>query len=446
MGEKVFLQNRNYQIWSIFFQGLMILFFGLFTRYDSEKNPDRAIYPFFQDVHVMMFIGFGYLMTFMRQNAFSSVGFTFLIGAQVIQWCILVRGFIEQAFHSEGYHKIPIDIPTLINADYCVASVLIAYGAVLGKVDMGQLSFMSFMHVMFYCVNEAICVNEFQSSDIGGTMYIHVFGAYFGLGVSFVISHKEKRHDKQNSTYLTDIFAMIGTIFLWMYWPSFNSALANEPSQQIRTIVNTLLSLCACCVMSFTISMTFRHNGKLDMIDIQNATLAGGVAVGTCANMMIDPWGALLIGSVAGVLSTVGFIFIQPFLEKKLGLHDTCGVHNLHGMPGLLGGVAGVIAASVATWDKYDGNLADVFPARSETEQEHGEHGRSASRQAWFQLAALLLSFGMAISGGLLTGLAMRFSKIFRNLDQQDYYDDDQFWNMPPENPKPKELEMTSTV
>lgn len=45
-------------------------------------------------------------------------------------------------------------------------------------------------------------------------------------------------------------------------------------------------------------------------IHIQNATLAGGVAVGTMADMMIHPWGALLIGSVAAVLSVLGYTFV----------------------------------------------------------------------------------------------------------------------------------------
>ena len=45
-------------------------------------------------------------------------------------------------------------------------------------------------------------------------------------------------------------------------------------------------------------------------VHVQNATLAGGVAVGTSADMMINPWGALLIGSVAGALSSIGYRYI----------------------------------------------------------------------------------------------------------------------------------------
>lgn len=45
-------------------------------------------------------------------------------------------------------------------------------------------------------------------------------------------------------------------------------------------------------------------------VHIQNATLAGGVAVGTCADMNIGPFGAMIIGFIAGIISTVGFKFL----------------------------------------------------------------------------------------------------------------------------------------
>ena len=44
---------------------------------------------------------------------------------------------------------------------------------------------------------------------------------------------------------------------------------------------------------------------------IQNATLAGGVAVGSVADMVIQPWGALLIGFCAGFISVVGYRIIS---------------------------------------------------------------------------------------------------------------------------------------
>ena len=46
--------------------------------------------------------------------------------------------------------------------------------------------------------------------------------------------------------------------------------------------------------------------------------------------------------------------FLQPFLLDKLKIHDTCGVNNLHGMPGLFGGLLSVLIAGIASSDVYD--------------------------------------------------------------------------------------------
>lgn len=46
-------------------------------------------------------------------------------------------------------------------------------------------------------------------------MFVHVFGAYFGMAVSFAfgIKDKPKEHNLEGSTYQSDLFAMIGKIF-----------------------------------------------------------------------------------------------------------------------------------------------------------------------------------------------------------------------------------------
>lgn len=51
-----------------------------------------------------------------------------------------------------------------------------------------------------------------QASDVGASMTIHVFGAYFGLAVAGVLyrSGLRKRHDNEESEYYSDLFAMIG--------------------------------------------------------------------------------------------------------------------------------------------------------------------------------------------------------------------------------------------
>jgi ammonium transporter Rh len=70
--------------------------------------------------------------------------------------------------------------------------------------------------------------------------------------------------------------------------------------------------------------------------------LAGGVAIGATCDHASFPV-AILIGVLAGTLSTIGFAVIQPRLQGRLKAVDTCGVTNLHGFPGLMGGVAAMV-------------------------------------------------------------------------------------------------------
>ena len=58
------------------------------------------------------------------------------------------------------------------------------------------------------------------------------------------------------------------------------------------------------------IKIIFSKN-RFDIIDLQNASLSGGVAVGAIADLMIQPFGALIAGTLTGAISTLGFRWLQ---------------------------------------------------------------------------------------------------------------------------------------
>lgn len=358
----------------------------------------------------MIFIGFGFLMTFLKRYGFSSVGINLLLAAFGLQWGLLMQGI----WHLDG-GKIKVSILKIINADFSTATVLISFGAVLGKTSPVQLLIMTILEITIFSVNEHLVVGLMKASDVGASMVIHAYGAYFGLAVARVLYRPGLRngHENDGSVYHSDMFAMIGTIFLWMFWPSFNSAIAEPPLSytQLTAVINTYLSLATCVLSAYAISSLVEHKGKLDMVHIQNATLAGGVAVGTCADMSIGPFGAMLIGFVAGIISTVGFKYLSPILASNLGIQDTCGVHNLHGLPGILGGLAGIVAAALGKKD-----------------------GASATMQA----AALGSSLGFALVGGTITGLIMKLP-FWGQPPDQNCFDDSIYWEVPNEEEENEE-------
>jgi ammonium transporter Rh len=198
------------------------------------------------------------------------------------------------------------------------------------------------------------------------------------------------------------MFAMIGTVFLWMFWPSFNAALGGSDELRHLAVVNTVLSLCGSCMMAFMCSYYFRGK-EFCMVDIQNATLAGGVAMGTSADLYGNSGTSILIGAFAGVVSVVGYTKIQPLLEEKLGLHDTCGVHNLHGMPSVIGAVCGII----------------TITANGNTDFDAGE-------QFGFMCITLLISI---LTGAITGGIAGNFQAV----DADGLFQDQVDWEVPHE-------------
>ncbi|XP_020497181.1 ammonium transporter Rh type A [Labrus bergylta] len=401
---------------------ITIILFAVFVVYDDgihhghggedlnatgHELPPMELYPMFQDVHVMIFIGFGFLMTFLKRYGFSSVGVNLLLAAFGLQWGLLMQGF----WHMED-GKIKVSIFKIINADFSTATVLISFGAVLGKTSPVQLLIMTVLEITIFSINEHLVANVLGANDVGASMIIHAYGAYFGLAVARVLYRPGLRngHENDGSVYHSDLFAMIGTVFLWMFWPSFNSAIADPGYTQLTAVVNTYLSLATCVLSAYAISSLVEHRGKLDMVHIQNATLAGGVAVGTCADMDIGPFGAMLIGLVAGIISTLGFKYLSPILASNLGIQDTCGVHNLHGMPGILGGLAGIVAVALG--------------------KKKGE--------ATMQAAALASSLGFALAGGAVTGLIMKLP-FWGQPPDQNCFDDSIYWEVPEEEEEHEE-------
>ena len=55
-------------------------------HHDHGHQTMAKQYASFQDVHVMIFVGFGFLMTFLKDYNWSSMGFTMMIASVVIQW------------------------------------------------------------------------------------------------------------------------------------------------------------------------------------------------------------------------------------------------------------------------------------------------------------------------------------------------------------------------
>lgn len=402
--ENAMATTKSFMYLVVIAQLFVIICFAIIAKptslfYKNDALLNVQLYNIVVGVSLMMFVGFGYLMTFLRWYGLGAVGFTMLVTALGLQVSLL----FEPLF-ANGFHPFNIDLMAVLNADFAVAALLISFGGIIGKVNPSQLVVLTCLESVFYCANKQLLLTKWLNVvDCGGTIIIHMFGAYFGLSVSKLLGSPQDLSKEKSST-VSDIFSLIGTVFLWLYWPSFvGGAIPAGTVESETALTNTMLALLGSTVATFAAS-AFLNERMISPAEIQNATLAGGVSIGAVANLNIHPWGALVIGCLAGILSTIGYSKLQEILLEKLGLHDSCGIHNLHGMPSVLGGISSVLVP-VLTVQGGAGTLGKPLN----------------------QFGAIIVTLAVAVASGTFTGLCM---KSFKDDSTCRAMDDSMFWKV----------------
>ncbi|NXP06569.1 RHBGA protein, partial [Thinocorus orbignyianus] len=417
----------SHRLLSIFlglFQGALLLFFSLFVTYDksSVQAEDDSlvatqlygIFPLFQDIQVMLVVGLGLLLTFLPHYGLSALTHNFLLLSFSTQWALVLQGLLHHFHHGQ----VLLDLHNLLTAEFAAVTVVISVGAILGRTSPCQLLVVATCEVPIYLASEWIIVTCLGVQDVGGTITIHVFSCYFGLGVSKALFGAAELpvHPKETPTHRSDLMSLVGTLILWVFWPSFVAVLCQPGDAQHRAILNTFLAMSASAVTTVVVSSLLRSDSKLSPGHLQNGSLAGGVAIGIVADMAMPPVGALTLGSLSAVMCVLGFKFLTPLLVRKLALQDQCGIHNLHGLPGILGAVASAVVVLVAPEDISGSHFSQVSStegnAREEAWGQWGYHG--AGRQAVCQVVGLVVAIGGSLLAGLLTGAILRLPCLAR--------------------------------
>ncbi|KAM6973619.1 rh blood group, D antigen [Aplochiton taeniatus] len=392
-------------------QTVFIIIFALCVEIDqnvaTDGNTFVSIYSEFQDVNVMVILGFGFLATFLVRYGFSGSGFNLVVAVMATQWAVILNG-IENWYWTG---KKLVDLKSLVAAEMCAASVLIAMGAVLGKTNPSQLLLFALLEVIGFIMNGSLLQIFFKVTPLTSFMLIHIFGAFFGLMVAWVLYREgsEQGFEKEKSDRKTGLFALLGTLFLWMFWPSFNSVLVDDryPERKLSAIYSTYLALAVSAVTACGVSVLSSTNGKLNLVHIHRCTLAGGVAIGVAMSVVHLPLVAMLIGLASAVISTLGCRYLTPHMLLAFECHDTCSVLSIHGLPGLFGWLAHLLL-QIADSDDYT----------------------MAVRFAVIHICTLLVTLCLSMAVGVLTGLILKL-KFWRSPQDKKCFDDQAFWEFP---------------
>ncbi|HEV3164294.1 MAG TPA: ammonium transporter, partial [Isosphaeraceae bacterium] len=151
--------------------------------------------------------------------------------------------------------------------------------------------------------------------DFAGSTVVHTIGGFVALAGAIVLGPRIGRTFKRDGggpMLPHDLtIAAAGGLILWFGWYGFNpgSTLSAMDSVGIgRVAANTTLAACAAGLTAMIAA--YIPSKKWDVSFTVNGFLAGLVAI-TCPCYWVSPTGAIMLGSIAGVLVVMGVELLE---------------------------------------------------------------------------------------------------------------------------------------
>ena len=186
---------------------------------------------------------------------------------------------------------------------------------------------------------------------------VHINSGVAAL-VGAMVLGRRRGYGTENMAPHNLVLSVIGASMLWVGWFGFNagSAVAANGSAGMAMAVTQIAA--ATAAVSWMI-IEWISRGKPSVLGILSGAIAGLVAI-TPASGYVDPFGALVIGLVAGLGCEWGAVVLKP----RLGYDDSLDVFGVHGLGGITGALlTGVFAVEAigGTPGLLEGNAGQVL-------------------------------------------------------------------------------------
>ena len=293
-------------------------------------------------ISFIMFWAIGFSFAFATGNGFIGSGGWFLeVGDSATQ------------FASIAYSNTPIQAQFFFQVVFVAVSLAIVFGAMLDRTKFAAYVIFGVLFTGFIYPTVAHWtwgggwLFEDGFLDFAGSSIVHLQGALAALAGTILLGPRIGKFRNGKAVPIPGHsipLAMLGVLILWVGWMGFNpGSTLNAVANNFADIaVNTNLAAAA-GVIGATIGAMMMFK-TLDVSQMGNGAIAGLVAI-TAPCAFVDPWAAVVIGLVAGLI-------VPPLvvLVDKLKVDDPIGCLPVHGVAGIWGTLAiGLFAAADRT-------------------------------------------------------------------------------------------------
>ena len=282
---------------------------------------------------------------------FILIGFSLLLGEDVL-------GFIGKPGFDIFTSYKDFDWSNFVfNLVFCATTATIVSGAMAERTKfISYCIYSGVISALIYPI-EAHWIwgggwlSQIGFHDFAGSCAIHMVGGISALVGAAILGPRIGKFTKDKNGNITKVNAIpghnitigaLGVFILWLGWYGFNGAAAKSVEQLGSIFVTTTIAPAFATLVCMI--FTWLKYGKPDVSMCLNASLAGLVAI-TAGCDVTDALGAIIIGSVAGLLVCFGVWL----LDYVLHIDDPVGAVAVHMMNGIWGTIAvGLFATNSA--------------------------------------------------------------------------------------------------
>ena len=263
---------------------------------------------------------------------------------------------------------LPVTVFFMFQLAFAAVSLSIAWG---GFAERAKLSVYLVFTILFTAIiypvishwvwNSNGFLYQAGAQDFAGSTVVHLTGALAALAGTVLLKPRIGKFNKDGSANEilghNQVFTALSVLILWVGWFGFNAGSTVSVGDGFFGYVafNTQLGAAGGAVAALLISWAML--GKADIGTTLNGALAGLVAI-TASCAFVDPWAAVVIGLVAGVL-----VFFSARFFEKIKVDDPIYAMSVHGAAGIWGTLANGIFATKELAEKVgvgQGGLIDT--------------------------------------------------------------------------------------
>ncbi len=223
---------------------------------------------------------------------------------------------------------------------FCAVSLAIVWGTMLERTKfivyiLFAIPFAGFIYPMIsHWLFGGGWLMQLGGQDFAGSTVVHLTGATAGFAGLLLLGPrigKYGRDGKPNAIPGHSMpLAQLGVIILWFGWFGFNpGSTLNATNLHFADVVITTNLAAAAGAIAAMGAIWFAQK-TLDVGMIGNGAIAALVAI-TAPSGYVEPWAAIVIGAVAGLIVVYGVILIDKVVD------DPIGALSAHGLAGIWG-------------------------------------------------------------------------------------------------------------